>query len=308
MQARCLIEKKYGAAINAEIAEGKYPMAVKNENGLYYALTYDFMLVEDKLSVHTSMYSEPATISGEESKQYDVVRANLETAGMTIDAEKLEEPELDIENYLNTQFSVKLQEEFNRVIESVVEFGGFYIGRYETSLNDGKIQSKANSSAMTAEASSGNSWYGLYGKQNSLYTGDSYSVDSGMIWGCQWDQALLWLKDLSHKVGEENVLYIINGTNMGWSSDTSEENPDRMTGKEISTEELTVSGKANNIFDMAGNLSEWTLETDIYGFNRIARGGNHTMPKDTIAPYQRFLTPPDSDNSLYGSRLQLILK
>ena len=66
-------------------------------------------------------------------------------------------------------FLADMQKDYNAMIKSVEEYGGFYIGRYEISKSDSNnAQSKRNSIALTAdddnaeEKMNANTWYGLY--------------------------------------------------------------------------------------------------------------------------------------------------
>ena len=85
---------------------------------------------------------------------------------------------------------------------SVAKYGGFYVGRYETSLSnatsteskDGNIQSKPGVMPTSAGNSATSRWYGLYSKQKE-YTGKNGSVESSMIWGSQYDRILNWVKE-----------------------------------------------------------------------------------------------------------------
>ena len=87
-----------------------------------------------------------------------------------------------------------LQNDYNAMITSVKKYGGFYIARYESSLNsDNKVQSKI---AMPTTASDTNSytWFGLYEKQKAYANNiNATSIQSSMIWGSQYDAMLNWM-------------------------------------------------------------------------------------------------------------------
>jgi hypothetical protein len=273
------------SAIQAEVVAGRYPMAIKINATDYKSVAYNFygtpsMTIEKAASGH----NEPEVmtyITG-----YDDTASNYTNAEITgiTDA---------------AQFKVQLQNEYNQMVESVMIHGGFYIGRYETSLNGVNVQSKANIEPMTASISSGNKWYGMYQKQK-LYVSDNNitGVKSGMIWGNQWDQIMIWMKDINNP-NIPGAKYIVDSTGMGWYSDNS--------GNSVKNTGTLPGAKVKNIYDMAGNVWEWTMEG--YGTTgRFLRGGYYDSTGDgepaNSRPYYDFST---STSTKLGSRVQLYL-
>ena len=162
-----------------------------------------------------------------------------------------------------------MQEDYNAMIKSVGEYGGFYIGRYEISRssNDSTAtaQSKKNVVALTAdndstnESQNGNTWYGLYayGKK---YTNpnNSNSVESSMIWGSQYDAMLRWMQSNGEDVGKYNNT-VPNGGKYNSNS--------TLTGPEGDTDII------RNVYDLYGGRLEWTLGADDTT-DRVHRGRN----------------------------------
>ena len=91
-----------------------------------------------------------------------------------------------------TKWEAQLQSEFNNMARSVEKYNGFYIGRYETSEDNGKAVSIAKGGHTTYENS--RSWYHMYQFNKEYSTSNNLSsvVGSGMIWGSQFDQMLIW--------------------------------------------------------------------------------------------------------------------
>lgn len=156
---------------------------------------------------------------------------------------------------------VRFQSEFEQMINSVIKYGGFYVGRYETSINEGKIKSVETTSvnqiitaANDGNASGVQSWYGLY-TATRKYSEDamvSSSVNSCMIWGSAYDQIMLWMqnsgidiKDTSKNQGNFGDNYINTGSDSKY--------------------------KINNIYDLSGNYQEATMAC--MWSNRQGRGG-----------------------------------
>ena len=167
-------------------------------------------------------------------------------------------------NYSGTTASQSEEDEYNAMYASVEKYGGFYIGRYEASDNgSGVAQSKANQ-APWVDIKWGNSMTDLNGgaveKARAVYP-DSTSKQEGeavstLIYGVQWDATVRWL--------EENYPGIAKG---------STDHGNYSTGSKINTGSNDTY-KLNNIYDLAGNVSEWTMEAG-YSYYRIVRGGNY---------------------------------
>ena len=146
----------------------------------------------------------------------------------------------------------QLQDEFDAMIESVRLNGGFYVGRYETSLSSsGNAQSIQG--ATSATAANANTWYGLYQREKEYSEKNSLSsvVGSSMIWGSQYDQMLIWM--------QKNDINVASSTPIPNAS----RNQDRTTGTHD-------ADKLNNIYDILGNSREWTLEANNTS-NRVSR-------------------------------------
>ena len=134
---------------------------------------------------------------------------------------------------------------------SVAKNGGFYVGRYESSLINRTTRVVAGAASMSATEDSANMWYGLYAKQNSYASenGVSSSVVSNMIWGSQYDAIMNWIGDsATSKIGNNR------------NADAS-----RRTGSK-------ATDKINNIFDLYGLRLEWTMEANLTN-DRVFRGG-----------------------------------
>ena len=99
---------------------------------------------------------------------------------------------------------------FKEMAISVAKNGGFYVGRYESSLINETTRVVAGAASMSATEDSANMWYGLYAKQNSYASenGVSSSVVSNMIWGSQYDAIMNWIAN-----GDNTKIKDNSGTN-----------------------------------------------------------------------------------------------
>ena len=149
------------------------------------------------------------------------------------------------------------------MLESVNEYRGFFIGRYEITENGEK--------AGDSIGRSGKNWYYLYNK--CLNLGKEYS-DSCMVYGALWDAMMQWLVNNNYTVTNnvsgygntknEDVFVLKNGT--------------KIIVKPIESEVKLQTGKTSytrsiNIYDLIGNCMEWTQEANS-GLRRVARGGH----------------------------------
>lgn len=170
-------------------------------------------------------------------------------SGCTTNIDNAHEPDIlstydnDI-NYNNGLFTKdSLQQEYNKMIESVEKYHGFYISRYELGLEETRPVSKdasANTDVTTADASNSETytWYGLYSKCKEFAPKSSNkSVVSSMVWGSQYDAMLNWMKKQGEAVEKEN---------------DEKTNTSKKTGN-------NPNDIIRNIYDIYGCHGDWTL-------------------------------------------------
>ena len=177
------------------------------------------------------------------------------------------------------EFQIQLEKEFNSMINSVEKYGGFYIGRYETGdlSKECFVVQKGNNN-ITQET-----WYTMYNKCKKLKNKNT-NIETGMIWGNQWDRTLMWLIESGNKTKEE---IIVDSTSWG-----NQNNRREATGN-------NEYAKANNIYDLSGNALEYTMEKR--GEKRTYRGfGNVTMRSQNV-----FIS---AANDSVGCRAMLYIK
>ncbi len=152
---------------------------------------------------------------------------------------------------------------------SVNSNGGFYIGRYEASYENGKVASKVSTSTRTVSSitlENGMLWNYISLTDALSYTKSMYTsaeFTSSLLTGAAWDRTLGWLYETGAVTWQEIIL---DSSSWGHYSDDSFSGT---TGL-INTGSMEQT-KANNIYDFAGNLWEWT--TEVYGTSyRVCRG------------------------------------
>ena len=237
-------------------------------------------------------YREPDVVAKYSSTGYDM-DSRLKTLG--IGAKTTHE-------FLN-----QLEKEFNNMVASVEKYGGFYIGRYETgNINqDTPVIQKGNTNI------SSQTWYNMYKRCKNI-KGANTNVETGMIWGNQWDRTLMWLIETGSKTKEQIAddstswgnYYNATFEYVNSSGSTATKNEGSSTRIPTGSAEYT---KANNIYDLAGNVRDWTMEADSTGY-RVFRGGYYDSSGGYYPADFRYSSSPTYSYNNYGCRSALYIK
>ena len=256
-------------------------------------------------AVKTKLYSKSITI-GTDSNKKTISRITPGTSS------NYREPDLVVKNsngnddydakeeYYKTILGFKSKEkmaeafvaEYKEMIESIRKYGGFYIGRYE--LSESGVKKDQPTLTKT-------NWYNLYKKCTELQASDK--VKTQMIWGCQWDVTMNWLISSGAKTSDE-----VNKDSSTWGNYNNYNAANNYTEgtagyeKNAGSPQNTGSSenwKANNIYDLAGNVWERTQEAGDTG-GRASRGGSCSYGGSIYAASDRNDDFPDSS----GGRLR----
>ncbi len=157
-------------------------------------------------------------------------------------------------------------EEYNTMKTQVLKYGGFYIGRYEAGINSTTLRSDVTT-AQTVVCKKGVAPYNyvpwgkavndaseVSGQSGAVYLAKNFasqhnytSVTSTLTYGCEWDAMCRYIGDSQRT--------------------TPKKDAPELTGS-VSTD------VSKNIYDLAGNCFEWTMEAN--GTNsRVLRGGGY---------------------------------
>lgn len=204
--------------------------------------------VEDNLSNSysaTSYYNEPKELVGEYTE-----------SGYAIDTQET----LDYlygKDYYNYEEDFKFVEEYAEMVECVNDNNGFYIGRYETTIDEnGNIGSKYNTEVITAiktlytqdNTEYSYRWYGMYYSQkNANVTGNGIDIQTAMIYGILWDKTMEFIRN-QKSLGNTN--YDVDTLTADWHQDT----------KVVKSGQANDGDVALNIWDLESNAREWTQE------------------------------------------------
>ena len=155
------------------------------------------------------------------------------------------------------------ESEYNTMKTQVLKYGGFYIGRFEAGVNSTTLRTKVTT-AQTVVCKKGvapynhvpwgksmsdasNSSGAVYLAKNFASQHNYTSVTSTLTYGCQWDAMCRYIGDSQRT--------------------TPKKSAPELTGS-VSTD------VSKNIYDLAGNCREWTMEANGTTF-RVVRGSRY---------------------------------
>ena len=200
-------------------------------------------------------------------------------------------------NYQDDEFS---DEEFNEALngelleqlESVKKYGGFYISRYNISKSSaGKPQSVKGVMPWV------NINFGDAKKIASTIE-DNEAVKSHLTFGAEYDSVLEWFIKT-----EVKTLAEIAEDSTEWGNHWNIENSPRKVVETGSREKWC----ANNIYDFAGNVNEWTQERNKSSFY-VVRGAHYLLDGHIFSVANRSYLKAYNYYSFTGFRATLYIK
>ena len=198
----------------------------------------------------------------------------------TLDGEHFSE-KFGRRNYMNNEFSddefnEALNDELLEQLESVKKYGGFYISRYNISKSsEGKPQSVkgimpwVNTNFDDA-------------KKIASTIEDNGAVKSHLTFGAEYYSVLEWFIKT-----EVKTLAEIAEDSTEWGNHWNTENSPKKVVETGTREEWC----ANNIYDFAGNVDEWTQEQNKSSYRVIRGGCCNDCGDDYPVAYRNFNNP-----------------
>ena len=171
----------------------------------------------------------------------------------------------DNTSYASTaKFKETLQNEYNEIVALVYNAGGYYVGRYETSNLTAEPGEAINVVAGTNSGISDINWYYMYAQQKVYAENKSLGnkVKSSMMLGTCHDQMLEFV----------NVAGKYDVTTKGYAlhNRSYSDGPWQTAGLDY-TDKTQYKDLSKNIYDLEGNVREWTTEAD-FTSSRVYRG------------------------------------
>ena len=196
--------------------------------------------------------------------------------------------------------------EYLKMMKSVQENKGFYIGRYEAGTTDPRTSSTTGTSKVVVKRDAYPYIYVKWGDgmatvgeegavylSKNMYSANEIGATSTLCYGVQWDATMNFVSntnDISNSTSwgnysdnawtiDRTTAQYIDSTNVktgSWRAITYDKSK---TNSEtyLLTTGASDTFKAKNIFDLAGNVYEWTMEADS-STHRVRRGGHYRNP------------------------------
>ena len=156
-----------------------------------------------------------------------------------------------------------------------------------------------------------------------MYDGKNIGATSTLCYGIQWDAMLDFIKDDTHNVTNSTSwgnygdnAWAIDRTTASYSEDFGDTWTQNTTGNKskTSSEDILLttgaddSFSAKNIYDVAGNVREWTNEADSSTSDRVSRGGSFNLSGSFNPASCRVISYPTNCYNNLGFRPALYIK
>ncbi len=189
----------------------------------------------------------------------------------------------------------------------VAKYGGFYIGRYEAGTPDGTENTGGDRVATPVSKKDAVVWTNItYGnaKKNAEQMISNKYVQTGLLTGKAWDTTCHWIEDYVETIVTESSLR----DSRFYGNYLDSESPANVVGYgKIQKSGYSDAWKTKNIYDLAGNVREWSNE--IYSSGLILRGGSYAnVAKCDPVSYRDNCSYSLHSNGLLGFRPRLYIK
>ena len=194
-----------------------------------------------------------------------------------------------------TEMAEAFVKEYEATYNSIKKYKGFYIGRYELT---GSVESPTVQKNQNVLASQ--NWYNL--KKACSNVVSSKYAQSTMVYGNQWDEIMSWIVATGDKTEQQ-----VNENSAEWGNYKDSTGAAASNSGSLQTSGKNEAWKANNIYDLAGNCSEWTQEAGTTGSRILHGGACYNSASGSPASY-RYSFDSNLPNSIYSSRPALYIK
>ena len=199
----------------------------------------------------------------------------------------------------------------NQQQASAEKYGGFYIARYEA--GDGTVSSKRTDSTEehTVVSKKGAYVYDYVTRSQAITLAASMynttAVKSQLITGAGWDRTLNWIVETDNGLGENEVM--VDSKDWGNYNNSTKDTDKAGSSNMNFTTGRSDNWRANNIYDLAGNTSEWTNETfSDSGSPCVGRGGYCSGTGATYPASVRVSSDEDYSDDYISFRVSLYLQ
>ena len=208
----------------------------------------------------------PCSMDGSDKLQYQRTRWGVETDNgteswkdeLTLTDSNVTYLKTETDNGINEEVSKEIVNQINSEFTSVKKYGGYYIGRYETGIGENyKAVVQANKEPYAGTVNGNTTrWTEAYNLAKGIGAGTG--ATTYLCSSYAWDTAVNFIMNN----GTKNYAKSIDGFNENWSNKSITNNNGIIIKSEEDNERL-LTGKTtakSNIFDMGGNIIEFTTE------------------------------------------------
>ena len=200
---------------------------------------------------------------------------------------------------------------------SVERYKGFYIGRYEAGDKENTEAKKLRSSndvTKTVTIKANQAPYNNVTRTQAISLAEGFATKQGykaktkLVSSYAWDTTIAFIEKTVNNYGSSSSQGNYYNTSVNYKDITDESKPEKTKAENSSL--LVATGQTTpvcNIYDMGGNVWEWTTESYSYtGFPYARRGGYYLF---NVASYPAGYRYYYSDNASadFGFRLTLFM-
>ena len=203
---------------------------------------------------------------------------------------------------------------------SVERYKGFYIGRYEAGDKESTGTTKAT--FRTSSSNTSNSVtikadqvpYNYVTRTQAISLAESfrdkqgYKAKTKLVSSYAWDTTIAFIEKTVNNYGSSSSQGNYSNTSVTYKDITDESKPEKTKAKNSSL--LVATGQTTpvcNIYDMGGNLYEWTTESDSRTYSPYAVRGGDYNDYFAVFPAGNRYDGYDGAYDVFGFRLTLFM-
>ena len=203
---------------------------------------------------------------------------------------------------------------------SVDAYKGFYIGRYEAGDKESTGTTKATFRTSSSDTSNSVTIkadqvpYSCVTRTKAVSLAEGFATKQGykaktkLVSSYAWDTTIAFIEKTVNNYGSSSSQGNYSDTSVTYKDITDESKPEKTKAENSSL--LVATGQTTpvcNIYDMGGNVFEWTTESySITNFPYARRGGSY-LSSFADSPAGRRLDGFDDANANFGFRLTLFM-